>query len=295
MRFATFLHESALSVAVEASDGTQLDLTAAGITDDLISLIARWSEVVAKLDDLVANPADCPRIAAGALRMAPIPKPVRNIFCVGKNYREHAKEFEKSGFDGGATGGNEVPDFPIIFSKATTSVIGPDAPVPSSSDPYGTVDYEGELGVVIGLGGKGITKAAAAQHIFGYTIINDVTAREVQKLHKQWVLGKGADGFCPMGPVVLTADEVGDVAALRLQTTVNGEIRQDALIADLIFDIPTLIETISRYITLLPGDIIATGTPAGVGIGFNPPRFLSAGDQMVVSISGIGELHNPVA
>ena len=295
MRFATYSHDDILSVAVEASDGTQLDLTTAGIADELVTLIQNWPSTADKLRSLVANPGDCPRIADRAQRAAPIPRPLRNIFCVGKNYREHAKEFGQSGFDGGATGGNEVPDFPIIFSKATTSVIGPDAAVPSASDPYDTLDYEGELGVIIGLGGKDIAPSNAAQHIFGYTIINDVTAREVQKLHKQWLLGKGADGLCPMGPVVVTADEIGDVAALRLQTSVNGELRQDALVADLIFDIPTLIATISRYITLLPGDIIATGTPAGVGIGFDPPRFLKTGDHVAVSISRIGELNNMIA
>jgi 2-keto-4-pentenoate hydratase/2-oxohepta-3-ene-1,7-dioic acid hydratase in catechol pathway len=295
MRFATYSNDGALSVAVEASDGTQLDLTGAGIAEELLTLIDTWPRMALKLAALVADPKDCPRIAATSRRVAPIPRPVRNIFCVGKNYRDHAKEFGQSGFDGGTTGGNEVPDFPIIFSKATTSVIGPEAPVPSSADPYGTVDYEGELGVIIALGGKDIAKADAARHVFGYTIINDVTAREVQKLHKQWLLGKGPDGFCPMGPVVVTADEIVDVAALHLRTSVNGEVRQEAVVADLIFDIPTLIETISRYITLLPGDIIATGTPAGVGIGFDPPRFLKSGDAVTVSISGIGELRNPIA
>jgi 2-keto-4-pentenoate hydratase/2-oxohepta-3-ene-1,7-dioic acid hydratase in catechol pathway len=294
MRFATFSKDQGCALAVQSSTGAQLDLTAAGIADDLLGLIDRWPSLRDRIASLVADPGDCPQIAPGSQLIAPIPHPRRNIFCVGKNYREHAKEFGQSGFDGGATGGNEVPEYPIIFSKATTSVIGPEAPVPSSADPYGTIDYEGELGVIIGTGGKAIDRAAAAQHVFGYTIINDVTAREVQKRHKQWVLGKGADGFCPMGPAVVTADDIDDVHALRLTTHVNGELRQDAVVADLIFDIPTLIETISRYITLLPGDIIATGTPAGVGIGFDPPRFLRPGDTVTVAISGIGELGNPI-
>lgn len=294
MRFATFSKDQASALAVQSRTGAQLDLTAAGIADDLLSLIDSWPTLRDRIARLVADPGDCPQIAPGSHLIAPIPHPRRNIFCVGKNYREHAKEFGQSGFDGGATGGNEVPEYPIIFSKATTSVIGPEAPVPSSADPYGTIDYEGELGVIIGTGGKAIDRSAAARHVFGYTIINDVTAREVQKLHKQWVLGKGADGFCPMGPVVVTADEIGDVSALRLTTHVNGDLRQEAVVADLIFDIPTLIETISRYITLLPGDIIATGTPAGVGIGFNPTRFLRSGDTVTVAISGIGELRNPI-
>ncbi|MFC7540530.1 fumarylacetoacetate hydrolase family protein [Siccirubricoccus deserti] len=157
------------------------------------------------------------------------------------------------------------------------------------------MDYEGELAVIIGQGGRGIRSADWRQHVFGYTIVNDVTARTLQHKHRQWILGKGLDGFCPMGPAILTADEVPDPAALRLTTQVNGEARQDAVVADLIFDIPTLIATISAGITLEPGDIIATGTPVGVGIGFKPPRFLKPGDVVRIEISGIGVLENPVA
>jgi 2-keto-4-pentenoate hydratase/2-oxohepta-3-ene-1,7-dioic acid hydratase in catechol pathway len=148
---------------------------------------------------------------------------------------------------------------------------------------------------VIGQGGRGISKAAALSHVFGYTIINDVTARHLQKRHSQWVLGKGLDSFCPMGPAILTADEAPDPTKLRLMTHVNGEKRQDALVADLIFDVPTLIEAISAAITLEPGDVIATGTPVGVGIGFTPPKFLQKGDVVRIEISGIGVLENPVA
>ena len=157
------------------------------------------------------------------------------------------------------------------------------------------MDYEGELAVVIGRAGRGIRKAEALAHVFGYTIVNDVTARTLQHKHRQWILGKGIDGFCPMGPAILTADEVPDPGVLRLRTWVNGELRQDAPVSDLIFDIPTLIETISAGITLQPGDLIATGTPAGVGIGFQPPKFLKAGDVVRVEITGIGVLENPVA
>jgi 2-keto-4-pentenoate hydratase/2-oxohepta-3-ene-1,7-dioic acid hydratase in catechol pathway len=147
---------------------------------------------------------------------------------------------------------------------------------------------------VIGRAGRGIARADALRHVFGYTIVNDVTARTLQHRHRQWILGKGLDGFAPMGPAILTADEVPDPRALRLTTHVNGERRQDAPVADLIFDIPTLIETISAGITLEPGDIIATGTPAGVGIGFTPPRFLARGDMVRVEVAGIGVLENPV-
>jgi 2-keto-4-pentenoate hydratase/2-oxohepta-3-ene-1,7-dioic acid hydratase in catechol pathway len=229
----------------------------------------------------------------GATLCAPVPRPPKNVFCVGKNYHEHAKEFAGSGFD--ASTKEVVPEAPVVFSKPATSVIGPGEPIPAGLDPTGSVDYEGELAVVIGRGGRGIRKADALSHVFGYTIVNDVTARTLQHRHRQWILGKGLDGFCPMGPAILTADEAPDPGALRLTTHVNGEKRQDAPVSDLIFDIPTLIETISAGITLEPGDIIATGTPAGVGIGFDPPRFLRSGDVVRIEVARIGVLENPVA
>ena len=234
------------------------------------------------------------RNLSGVRLLAPFPRPARNIFCVGKNYREHAHEFDDSGFDA-TSGASAVPDRPVIFTKPPSSVIGPDEPIPGHLDPTSSTDYEGELAVVIGTGGRAIAAADAFRHVFGYTIVNDVTARTLQHAHKQWFLGKSIDGFCPMGPCVLTADAVPDVRALRLQTRVNGELRQDAPVADLIFDIPTLIETLSAGITLQPGDIIATGTPAGVGIGFKPPRYLKRGDVVAITVDGIGTLSNSVA
>jgi 2-keto-4-pentenoate hydratase/2-oxohepta-3-ene-1,7-dioic acid hydratase in catechol pathway len=224
--------------------------------------------------------------------LAPIPEPRRDVFCVGKNYYAHAAEFFGSGFDSSAK--EEVPSHPVIFTKATTSVCGPGAVVKGSLDATGSVDYEGELGVVIGKRAFGVSKDAALDHVFGYVTINDVTSRELQKRHNQWVIGKGIDTFCPMGPWIATADEVGDVTALELVTEINGEERQRAKVADLIFDVPTLIETMSRTMTLLPGDIIATGTPVGVGIGFKPPKYLQAGDRMRVSITGLGTLENEI-
>jgi 2-keto-4-pentenoate hydratase/2-oxohepta-3-ene-1,7-dioic acid hydratase in catechol pathway len=229
---------------------------------------------------------------AGVALHAPFPRPARNVFCVGKNYHEHAKEFAQSGFD--ASTKDVVPEAPVVFTKPPSAVIGPGETIPGHLDPTKSVDYEGELAVVIGKGGRGIAAVDALGHVFGYTIVNDVTSRQLQHKHRQWVLGKGIDGFCPMGPAVLTADEVPDPRTLRLRTWVNGELRQDATVADLIFDIPTLISTISAYITLEPGDIIATGTPVGVGIGFNPPKFLAAGDVVRIEIDGIGTLENPV-
>jgi 2-keto-4-pentenoate hydratase/2-oxohepta-3-ene-1,7-dioic acid hydratase in catechol pathway len=153
------------------------------------------------------------------------------------------------------------------------------------------MDYEVELGVVIGRTARGISQADALKHVWGYTIINDVTARDLQQKHRQWFIGKSLDTFCPMGPFIATADEV-DVGALQVRCWVNGELRQDANTADLIFDVPTLIEVLSRGLTLQPGDVIATGTPAGVGIGFDPPRYLARGDSVAIEITGLGRLEN---
>lgn len=224
--------------------------------------------------------------------VAPIPRPPRNIFCVGKNYRAHAEEFTRSGFDSSAKDQSEAqPTAPIIFSKVPECVIGHDMPIRYPAGLTDKLDYEAELAVVIGKGGRGISKTEAADHIFGYTIVNDVTARDLQGVHKQWLIGKSLDTFCPMGPWLVTADEV-DHTNLSLRCWVNDELRQEANTADLIFDIPTLIETLSAGITLYPGDIIATGTPAGVGLGFDPPRFLHQGDRVTIEIEGLGRLSN---
>lgn len=227
----------------------------------------------------------------GATVLAPI-RPARNLMCVGKNYHAHAHEFTNSGFDSSAKDASEaIPTDPIVFTKAPETVVpnGEDIRYPEGiSD---AVDYEAELAVVIGKGGRGISRADALDHVFGYTIVNDVTARDLQLKHKQWFIGKSLDTFCPMGPYIATADEI-DVTALQVQCWVNGELRQDASTADLIFDVPTLIETLSRGLTLQPGDVIATGTPAGVGIGFDPPRYLARGDSVAIEITGLGRLEN---
>ena len=174
-------------------------------------------------------------------------------------------------------------------------MIGPGDPIPSSNDYTNSTDYEGELTVVIGEGGRNIRNEDAYRHVYGYTIVNDVTARTLQNRHKQWFLGKSLDGYCPMGPCIVTADEIKDVTQLRLVTKVNGEVRQDAYVSQLIFDIPKLIETLSKVMTLEAGDLIATGTCAGVGIGFDPPKFLKPSDQVAITIEPIGTLENPVA
>jgi 2-keto-4-pentenoate hydratase/2-oxohepta-3-ene-1,7-dioic acid hydratase in catechol pathway len=292
MRLVTFEDPQGGPPRLGALDGVGmvLDLAAgeARLPRDMLALIAGGAEML----ELASSAALVAPAVPSARILAPIPRPAKNIFCVGKNYHEHAKEFAGSGFD--ATAKEVVPEFPVVFSKPPTCVIPGGATIPGHLDPTNSVDYEGELAVVIGKAGRGIAKADALSHVFGYTIVNDVTARTLQHRHRQWILGKGIDGFCPMGPAIVTADEVPDPTALRLTTWVNGEKRQDAPVADLIFDIPTLIEAISAGITLEPGDIIATGTPAGVGIGFTPPRFLAAGDVVRIEVPGIGVLENTV-
>jgi 2-keto-4-pentenoate hydratase/2-oxohepta-3-ene-1,7-dioic acid hydratase in catechol pathway len=224
--------------------------------------------------------------------LAPVPRPARNIFCVGKNYFDHAQEFAKSGFDSSAAAG-AVPKAPIIFSKVPECVIAPGEPIRIDPAVSTAVDYEAELAVIIGRGGRGITKENALAHVWGYTIVNDVTARDLQGRHSQWLIAKSQDSFCPMGPYAVTADAL-DLADAEITCDVNGERRQASNTKLLIFDVPTLIATLSAGITLMPGDIIATGTPAGVGIGFDPPRYLRAGDVVRVTMPAIGTLENPV-
>ncbi len=290
MRLVSFQHGDTIAAGYLDGDDVVVCAEGAGADRAVLDVIAQGPAGLAAWQ---ACAGTAPRLARGRVcLMAPIPEPRRDLFCVGKNYRAHAAEFHGSGFD--STGKEAVPSHPIVFTKATTAVIGPGAPVRASLDPTASVDYEGELGVVIGRRCFGVRKAEAMDCVFGYTIVNDVTSRTLQSRHNQWVIGKGIDTFCPMGPWLATADEIGDVARLRLTTTVNGETRQDASVADLIFDIPTLIETLSAVITLLPGDIIATGTPEGVGIGFKPPRYLVPGDRMAVEITGLGILENRV-
>jgi 2-keto-4-pentenoate hydratase/2-oxohepta-3-ene-1,7-dioic acid hydratase in catechol pathway len=291
MRLVTFRDGKGVRLGALDEAGKVLDLHAAdaALPRDMLALIAGGDAALAA----VRAAAESAPVAEGATLLAPIPRPTKNIFCVGKNYHEHAKEFASSGFD--ATAKEVVPEAPVVFSKPPTSVIGPNDPIPSFLDSSNSTDYEGEIAVVIGKAGRGIGEADAPAHIFGYTIVNDVTARTLQHRHRQWILGKGIDGYCPMGPAIVTADAAGWPPRLSISTWVNGELRQRAPVADLIFGIPTLIATISAAITLEPGDIIATGTPAGVGIGFSPPRFLKPGDRVRIEVPGIGVLENPVA
>lgn len=234
--------------------------------------------------------ATCPKLAVNDVKiLAPIPHPRKNIFCVGKNYVEHALEFEKTRDVTIA-----VPKVPVIFSKPPTCVIGTGEIVKNHKNMTSQLDYEVELAVVIGKKASQVPKENAYDYVFGYTIMNDVSARDLQKAHAQWIMGKGPDTFAPLGPCIVDKSEIPDPHNLYIKCSINGEERQNANTKDMIFDIPTLIATLSSVITLEPGDIIATGTPSGVGVGFNPPKFLSCGDEMRLEIEKIGVLVNTI-
>jgi len=292
MKLAVFTTGASPRAGVADPDqGVIRDVTGLLGGADLAAVLGTWDATRTAVEDALAS---LPAIPLDSVRLRAPLRPVRNVFAVGKNYRDHVREFGRSGYDSPSRS-EELPGKPIVFSKATTSVTGPYDDVDPHHGVTSELDYEGELGVIIGRGGRGITAQNASQHVWGYTVINDVTARDLQRDHKQWLLGKSLDTHCPMGPYAVTADEIGDVDTLEVETLVNGEQRQHAPVKDLIFDIPTLIATISAGITLLPGDIIATGTPAGVGIGFDPPKFLASGDAVEVTITGLGVLRNRVA
>ncbi len=292
MKLATITYEGRTKAALVRPDAG----TVWPLEDMLGRPVPSLTSVLAHLDEIkLLQPLGSGIPLSAVTFEAPIPRPARNIMCVGKNYHEHAKEFTKSGFDSSASSvADAIPTAPIIFTKVPECVIGNGADIRYPAGVSDSLDYEAELGLVIGRGGRGISKAEAYSHICGYTIINDVTARDLQGKHKQWFLAKSLDTFCPMGPWLVTADEL-DPANLSVKCWVNDELRQNANTRDLIFDIPTLIATISAGITLQPGDVIATGTPAGVGIGFTPPKFLKRGDRVTIEIEGLGQLSNSVA
>jgi len=250
-----------------------------------------WGRLAARITKAAAGEVPAPaKYAADVVRWhAPISRPAKNIVCLGLNYSSHIEE-------GARARGREmkIPEHPVFFTKAPTSVNGPFDPIPWDPAITAQVDYEVELGVVIGIGGRNITRANALNHVFGYTVINDVSARDLQQRHLQWFKGKSLDGFCPMGPVVVTADEFGDPQSKRLGTRVNGVQKQDSTTANMIFPVDVIIEVLSKGMTLEPGDVIATGTPEGVGLGRTPQEFLNDGDMVETEVEGIGMMRNQV-
>ncbi|MEM8791520.1 MAG: fumarylacetoacetate hydrolase family protein [Pseudomonadota bacterium] len=238
----------------------------------------------------LGQPASGQTIALSDARLtATLRGDAQRVFCVGKNYYDHVQETEAPEVRGTV----EPPKLPVLFSKWPQAIIGPEDEIRFDPSVSVNIDYEVELAVIIGTGGRNIAAKDAMDHVWGYTILNDVTARDVQKRHNQWLLGKSQDTFCPIGPWAVTADEI-DLNNCLVKTHVNGEERQNANTNLMIHDVPTIIETCSRGITLRPGDLIATGTPSGVGLGFTPPKFLQDGDVVEVAVQGIGSLRNPV-
>jgi 2-keto-4-pentenoate hydratase/2-oxohepta-3-ene-1,7-dioic acid hydratase in catechol pathway len=286
MRLAAYRWGGRHQVGLVSTDGQHVTALALPREQEHLGVLA--------VIDLLAKGEPMPPSSGTALPLsvialdAPIPHARRNLFCVGRNYYDHAKELSSSVFKDNDT---NPTSWPIIFTKVPETVVGPFDNVLIPSEVSTQIDYEAELTVIIGKGGRNISRAAAMGHVFGYTIVNDVTARDVQIRHQQWDLGKSFDTFCPMGPWIITADEF-DGLNTRVRCWVNGELRQDGPTSNMIFDIPTLIETCSRGITLYPGDVIATGTPAGVGMGMKPPRYLKAGDVVKVDIEGLGFIEN---
>ncbi|MFI5752873.1 fumarylacetoacetate hydrolase family protein [Streptomyces sp. NPDC051644] len=287
MKLATFTHAGRTAIGRVGDDARVSDLSSVVGDRTLLQVIDDWDVLgpaIAAAGELavVAEPRLC----------APIPVP-RNLYAVGKNYRDHVQEFGRSGYDH-PDRSTDIPPVPVVFSKVPTSVTGPFDDIDPHLAITSELDYEAELAVIIGRGGRGIHRDQALEHVWGYTIINDVTARDLQREGQQWTISKSLDTFAPMGLWAVTADEVGDPTRLEASSHVNGKPRQKAPVTDLIFDIPQLISNISAGITLRAGDIIATGTPAGVGIGFTPPRFLAPGDVVECAITGLGSLRNTV-
>jgi 2-keto-4-pentenoate hydratase/2-oxohepta-3-ene-1,7-dioic acid hydratase in catechol pathway len=284
MRLISYHESDTTAVGVLTGDdrfaplpfGSMLDLIAAGEAGLAVAREARAKGFQRRLE--------------GVRLAAPIPVPRRNVFCLGWNYAEHSRE-------SAAMRGKEakLPTRPIFFTKATTSVTGPADSIPSHARLTGQLDWEVELAVVLGRGGADIPRSRALDHVFGYTIINDVSARDLQTGHGgQFFKGKSLDGTCPMGPWLATRDEVADPNALRLASRVNGVAKQDSTTAQMIFDVPAIIEWLSQGLTLQPGDIIATGTPAGVGFARTPPEYLQTGDLVECEVEGLGILRNRV-
>jgi 2-keto-4-pentenoate hydratase/2-oxohepta-3-ene-1,7-dioic acid hydratase in catechol pathway len=299
MKLVTFQGGRGPRAGVVLEDGRLLCLATAaakaGETFDASSVLAIVQAGPAVLETIKALAARSQDFAEGIVTteqvklLAPIPRPARNVFCVGLNYVDHVAEGHRA-----RQTEMKLPEVPTFFTKATNTVVGPDADVMLHDGLTDLLDYEVELALVVGKGGRDIRKADAFDHVFGYTIANDVTARDLQRRHLQWFKGKSLDTTLPMGPWIVTADEMGAVEGVRLSLTVNGEPRQSATVSQMIFDIPTIIEQLSAGLTLEAGDIVCTGTPSGVGFAMEPQQRLRGGDVMVCTIDRIGTLTNTV-
>ena len=281
MKFITFRRSGAAPEPGVLSDDRVIGLSGAGYTN-LLDVISNWDSAKTAIEGYIAEaPQEAVSDVGSVTLLAPIPRP-QKLICVGLNYRDHAIESKM-----------EIPSVPTIFNKFSTSVIGPGESIvlPKNSE---KPDYEAEFAFVIGKGGRHLPADRWQDFVFGYTIVNDVSARDFQMATSQWLMGKTFDTFAPIGPWIVTADEIADPHALDIRMTISGQVLQNSNTRELIFGVPRLIEYLSSVFTLEPGDIVSTGTPAGVGFGHKPPRWLKPGDECVVYVQGIGELRNPV-
>jgi 2-keto-4-pentenoate hydratase/2-oxohepta-3-ene-1,7-dioic acid hydratase in catechol pathway len=295
MRLLTCDREGAPRLALLLGEAV-FDLTDAAarlgggpLPSDMLGLIAGGEEAWARARELAARlgqgeAPDLGRPLAATRLLAPSPRPAKNIVCVGLNYADHARETRQ-----------EVSPYPVFFTKPPTTVIGPEQPIPWYPSVSTRIDWEAELAVVIGRPGRDISEERALEHVFGYTVANDVSARDLQRRHVQWYKGKSLDGFCPLGPWIVTADEIPDPQAMAIRLRLNGEVKQDSTTAQMVYSVARLIAVLSAGLTLETGDLIITGTPAGVGFVREPPEYLSPGDVVEAEIEGIGLLRNPVA
>lgn len=273
MKWFRFEQDGKVGIGVE-QQGTTYDVTGQVYTDSLLEVISREFDVDLDLDI-------APLLKGDVRQLAPY-VPARNVICVGKNYADHIKEMDTAG----------AGKF-VLFTKAPTSIVGPFEPIERHADLTKQLDYEGELAIIIGKTGRDLTPENALDHVFGYSIVNDVTARDLQKEHVQFFRGKSLDGFCPFGPAIVSADSF-DPSDVLVETRVNEQLRQSGSTALMLRDVVTILVEVSRGMTLEAGDVIATGTPAGVGHGMKPPVYLQTGDVVEVSIEGIGRLQNEV-
>ena len=290
MRLISCLFRDESYLGAAAGDVAILPALADSDDNDMLALIdggpAAWQRFARRVEHAGA---DC-RVPLAAVRLlAPIPRPRKNIMCLGLNYADHAAESLTA--HGRAV---ELPQHPVVFTKAVTSVTAHDADIAIDPALTAQLDWEVELAVIIGRGGRRIPAERALEHVFGYTVLNDLSARDLQFRHKQYFLGKSLDGACPMGPWIVTADEIADPQQLDLRCRVNGVIKQSSNTRHQIFSVAETIATLSRGMTLEAGDIIATGTPAGVGFARQPPEFLHEGDIVECEVAGIGRLRNRI-
>ena len=292
LNLITFSDAAGSRAGVLLAGGRVLDLAVAmPPARDMISIIEAGAPMLAAIRALVANPPANAVVALESVALqAPIPKPRRNVFCVGRNYMDHVAEGDRTR---GITQ-SEVPKYPQFFTKAADCVIAPDAKVPTHEGVTKWLDYEVELVAIIGTTGRDIPKEKALEHVFGWTIGNDVTGRDLQRRHGQWFKGKSLDRSCPLGPVIVPASDL-NAADLAIGLKLNGEQRQASRTSKMIFDVPEIIHQLSSGFTLLPGDVIMTGTPEGVGYAMQPPQTLKAGDVMELTIEGIGTLTNSIS